>query len=45
MHGTKLLGQPPIAQDYGRQVAEFQISIARLNGYTALGVPVTKVAA
>jgi hypothetical protein len=27
-----------------RQVAKFQIRVAVLNGYTALGIPVTKVA-
>lgn len=40
----KLLGQRLIARDFGRQVAEFQVRVAVLNGYTALGIPVTKVA-
>jgi hypothetical protein len=33
------------ARDFDRQVAELQIHVAVLNGYTALGIPVTKVAA
>jgi hypothetical protein len=33
-----------IARDFDRQIAEFQIRVAVLNGYTALGIPVTKVA-
>ncbi|MFN3825861.1 MAG: hypothetical protein ACK4RN_17985, partial [Pseudorhodobacter sp.] len=32
------------SSDFDRQVAEFQIRVAVLNGYTALGIPVTKVA-
>ncbi|MCL7466570.1 IS5/IS1182 family transposase, partial [Phaeovulum sp. NW3] len=30
------------ARDFERQVAEFQIRVAVLNGFTALGVPVTE---
>jgi hypothetical protein len=33
-----------MARDFDRQVAEFQVRIAVLNGYTALGIPVTTVA-
>ena len=44
MHCVKLLGQRLMARDFDRQVAEFQIGVAVLNGYTALGIPVTKVA-
>ena len=40
---AKLLGQRLMARDFDRQVAEFQIRVAVLNGYTALGIPVTKV--
>jgi hypothetical protein len=43
MHCVKLLGQRLAARDFDRQVAEFQLSVAVLNGYTALGIPVTKV--
>ena len=32
-----------MARDFDRQVAEFQVRVAVLNGYTALGIPVTKV--
>ena len=35
--------QPIMARDFHRQVAELQVRIAVLNGYTALGIPVTKV--
>jgi hypothetical protein len=44
MHCVKLLGQRLAARDFDRQVAEFHVRIAVLNGYTALGIPVTKVA-
>ena len=44
MHCVKLLGQRLMARDFERQVAEFQVRVAVLNGYTALGIPVTKVA-
>lgn len=43
MHCVKLLGQRLMARDFDRQVAELQIRIAVLNGYTALGIPVTEV--
>ena len=32
-----------MARDFYRQVAEFQARVAVLNGYTALGIPDTKV--
>lgn len=41
MHCVKLLGQRLMARDFDRQVAELQVRIAVLNGYTALGIPVT----
>ncbi|MBL3559672.1 IS5 family transposase [Rhodovulum sulfidophilum] len=42
MHCVKLLGQRLMARDFDRQVAEIQVRIAVLNGYTALGIPVTE---
>ncbi|GHG96031.1 transposase [Pseudodonghicola xiamenensis] len=42
MHCVKLLGQRLMAQDFDRQVAEVQVRIAVMNGYTALGIPVTE---
>ena len=42
MHCTKLLGQRLMARDFDRQVAEVQVRVAILNGYTALGISVTK---
>ena len=44
MHCVKLLGQRLMARDFDRQVAAFQVRVAVLNGFTALGIPVTKVA-
>ena len=44
MHCMKLLGQRLMARDFDRQVAEIQIRIAVMNGYTALGIPVTEPA-
>ncbi|GAB5435190.1 MAG: hypothetical protein FalmKO_03150 [Falsiruegeria mediterranea] len=41
MNGINLLGQSLMARDFDRQVAELQTRIAALNGYTALGIPVT----
>jgi hypothetical protein len=41
---VKLLGQRLMARDFDRQVTEFQVRVAFLNGFTALGIPVTKVA-
>jgi Transposase DDE domain len=43
MHCVKLLGQRLMARDFDRQVAEFQVRVAVLNSYTALGTPVTIV--
>ena len=31
-----------MARDFDRQVAEFQVRVAVLNGFTALGIPETK---
>ena len=31
-----------MARDFDRQVAELQIRAAVLNGYTALGIPITE---
>jgi hypothetical protein len=42
MHCVKLLGQRLMARDVDRQVAEVQARIAVMNGYTALGIPVTE---
>jgi hypothetical protein len=44
MHCVKLPDQRLMARDFDRQVAEFQLRLAVLNGYTALGIPVTKLA-
>ncbi|EEX16658.1 ISSpo9, transposase [Citreicella sp. SE45] len=38
----KLPGQRLMARDFNRQVAELQLRIAVLNGYAALGIPVTE---
>ena len=38
----KLLGQRLMAWHFDRQMAEIQVRIAILNGYTALGIPITK---
>ncbi|MBL9047213.1 MAG: IS5 family transposase [Tabrizicola sp.] len=45
MHCVKLLGQRLSARDFDRQVAEVQLRVAVLNGFTALGTPVTKITA
>lgn len=45
MHGVKLLGQRHMGRDFDRQVAAFKVRVAVLKGYTALGIPVTKVVA
>ena len=44
MHCVKLLGQSLMARDFDRQVAELHVRAAVLNGYTALGIPVTEPA-
>jgi hypothetical protein len=38
---VKLLGLRLMARDFDRQVAEFQVRVAVLNRFTALGIPVT----
>ena len=45
MHCVKLLGQRLMARDFDRQVAELHVRVAVLNGYTALGTPVTEAVA
>jgi hypothetical protein len=42
MHCVKLLRQRLMARDFNRQVAEFQVRVAVLNGFTALGIPITE---
>jgi hypothetical protein len=42
MHCVKLLGQRLASRDFDRQVAEFQVRVAVLNGFTALGIPITE---
>ena len=42
MHCMKSPVNRLVARDFDRQVAEFQIRVAVLNGFTALGIPVTK---
>ena len=44
MHCVKLLGQRLSARDFDRQVAEFQVRVAVLIGFTALGTTITEVA-
>ncbi len=43
MHCVKLLGQRLSARDFDRQVAEVHVRVAVLNGFTALGTPITGV--
>ena len=40
---VKLLGQRLSARDFDRQVAELQVRVAVLNGFTALGTPITEI--
>lgn len=42
MHRVKLLGQHLMSREFDLQVAELQVCIAVLNGYTALTIPVTE---
>ena len=42
MHCVKLPGQRLMARDFDRQVVELHVRIAVLNGYTALGIPITE---
>ena len=44
MHCVKLPGQRLMVRDFNRQVAEFRVHVALLNGFTAPGIAVTKVA-
>lgn len=44
MHCVKRLGQSLMAREFDRQVAEVQIRYVVMNGYTALGRPVTGLA-
>ena len=39
---VKLPGQRLSARDFDCQVAEFQIRVAVMNGFTAPGIPVTE---
>ena len=43
MHCVKLLGRRLSARNFDRQVAEVQVRVAVLNGFTALGTPITVV--
>ena len=43
MHWVKLPGKRLSARDFDRQVAEFKLRVAVLNGFTAPGTPVTKL--
>ncbi len=45
MYCVKLLGQRLMARDLDRQVAEFHVRVAVLNGYIALGTPFTEAVA
>ena len=42
MHCVKLLSQRLAARDFNSQAAEFQVRVAVLNGFTALGTPITE---
>ncbi|QFT64396.1 hypothetical protein FIU91_15765 [Roseivivax sp. THAF30] len=42
MRFVKLLGQGLMARDFDRRVAELHVRIAVLNGFTALGIPITE---
>lgn len=42
MHCVKLLGQRLSLRVFNRQVTEFQVRAAMLNGFTAFGKPVTE---
>lgn len=42
IHRARLLGQCLAARDVDRQIAEFQLRVAVLNGFTALDRPVTE---
>ena len=42
MHCVKLPGQRLLERDFEGQVAEFKVRVVAVNGFTALGIPVTK---
>jgi hypothetical protein len=42
MHCIKLLGQRLSDSEFDRQVVEFQVRVTILNGFSALGIPVTE---
>jgi hypothetical protein len=42
MHCVKLLEQKLMARDPDRQLAELQLRVAVMNGFTAIGIPVTE---
>lgn len=42
MHRVKLLGLRLTARDFDRQVAAFQVRVAILDSFIALGIPVTE---
>jgi hypothetical protein len=42
MHCVRPRGQSLTARDVDRQVAAFHLRVALMNGYTALGIPVTE---
>ncbi|MCA3458418.1 MAG: IS5/IS1182 family transposase, partial [Rhodobacter sp.] len=44
MHCVKPPGQRLMARDIDRQVSELQVRVAVLNGFTALGTPITEIA-
>jgi hypothetical protein len=44
MHCVKLLGQRLSARDFDRQFPEFEVRVAVLKGFTALGTPITDLA-
>lgn len=39
---VKLRGQRLMARDFDRQLAEFQVRVAVLNGFTEIGTPITE---
>lgn len=41
MHCVKLLGQRLSARDFDSQVADIQVRVAVLHGFTELGTPIT----
>ena len=45
MHCVKLLGLRLMARSFDHRVAEFQVRVTVMNGFTALGICVTEVLA